>query len=73
MVVGSMTAAELRQTIYGPAKAAGIEVIEVNQPDKATRRPAGQDRHPRGRIRRPGGAQRRAKAGGGDRWRCCRW
>jgi transposase len=39
-------------------RAAGVEVIEVNAPDKATRRRRGEDRHPRRRSRRPGSAQR---------------
>ena len=48
---------------YGAAlarhlRAAGVEVMEVNQPDKATRRRRGEDRHHRRRVRRPGGAQR---------------
>jgi transposase len=48
---------------YGAAlarhlRAAGVEVIEVNQPGKATRRRRGEDRHPRRRSSRPRGAQR---------------
>jgi len=57
---------------YGAAltrhlRSQGIDVIEVNQPDKATRRRRGKTRHHRRRGRRSGGALRPGHREGQDR------